>query len=108
MVPGNSHCLELLNSPVLLYPCFSVFIRGKNSSHPASWSAWYFTAVSTSFFEPRQTGTRWCREMGWTSSRRWRPVLAPPPACSTRKLIGLASYIRRSLPPLGAHLLSSG
>src|SRR6185437_13315819 len=55
-------------------------------------SRWYFVAVSTSFFEPRNTGTRWCSCVGGTSRMRERPVVAAPPACSTMKLIGLASY----------------
>jgi hypothetical protein len=39
---------------------------------------------------------------------RWRPLVAAPPACSTRKDIGLASYIRRSLPGLFGSRLSHG
>src|SRR3989442_4580882 len=39
--------------------------------------------------------------------RCW-PLVAAPPACSTRKLIGLASYIRRSLPGLPGSRLSQG
>lgn len=53
---------------------------------------------STSSFEPRITGIHWCRLAGWMSRMRWRPVEAAPPACSTMKAMGLASYMSRSFP----------
>lgn len=40
---------------------------------------------STSSLLPRKHGVRWWIEVGWTSSRRWSPVVARPPACSVRK-----------------------
>ncbi len=63
---------------------------------------------STSFFEPRITLTRWCSCSGCMSRMRCVPVMAAPPACSTSRLMGLASYIRRSLPALPGSRASQG
>ena len=58
--------------------------------------------------DPRNTATRWCSVSGWISRMRIDPSVAAPPACSTMKAIGLASYIRRSLPGLPLVALSRG
>ena len=63
---------------------------------------------STSFFEPRITDTRWCSLSGWISRMRPVPSMAALPACSTIRPIGLASYIRRSLPALPGLRASQG
>lgn len=39
---------------------------------------------STSFLEPMNSGTRWCTEVGSTSSTRWVPVEPAPPAWRER------------------------
>ena len=46
---------------------------------------------STLSAEPRISGTRWCSDVAVRSRIRWRPVVAPPPACSIRNAIGCAS-----------------
>mmetsp|Transcript_20601 Transcript_20601/g.69146 ORF Transcript_20601/g.69146 Transcript_20601/m.69146 type:complete len:200 (-) Transcript_20601:1068-1667(-) len=52
----------------------------------------------TSSTLPMNTGVHWRRCAGWSATRRSRPLTAAPPACSTRKAKGAASWTRLSLP----------
>src|SRR5690606_11472980 len=81
--------------------------RGASNSK-SLYSAYQRARRSPSSRVPRINPMRSCRLVGVTSSSGSRPVLARPPACSTMKPIGFASYSRRRRPACVRSLRSRG
>lgn len=82
MIKERKTCLNIGTSllDIQFYNCHYFRLPEINSS-----------SNSTSSFEPRNNGTRWCISFGCTSRIRCVPVVAFPPACSTINAIGFAS-----------------
>src|SRR6185503_1075289 len=79
----------------IVHGCLPHSDRPSQSGFPVRMKVSY---RSTSAALPTTNGERACADAASTSSSRFVPSLARPPACSVRYASGRHSYIRRSFP----------